>query len=222
MRVEMIESYTQQLAVSLGGIRPPLGQRKTAELRALYEQKDFAGMVRHIKTNLRLDLRMRICLVDKGGPPQAPAWVGFPFPMPFYGTRAFQKILATVYIRKAFLTNYPFETVVAAMAHELSHLVLAAIDHPLVDKEEAADLTAMMLGYRNFFRTGGHIRNVVRKPVEGSFLRRMAGRLDELLFGKQTIIATTHSVGYLESNEVTFAADAMDGRCMREQSKSRS
>jgi len=37
------------------------------------------------------------------------------------------------------------------IAHELSHIVLSEIGHPLADSEEAVDLTAMLLGYRDIY-----------------------------------------------------------------------
>jgi hypothetical protein len=59
-----------------------------------------------------------------------------------------------VFLRKAFLLKYKFEHVVMAIAHELSHIVLFRIRHPLEEVEVAVDLTAMLLGYGEFYFIG--------------------------------------------------------------------
>ena len=41
-----------------------------------------------------------------------------------------------------------------AVAHELCHVVLNGMRHPLQSQEEVVDLTAMMLGFRDFYMTG--------------------------------------------------------------------
>jgi hypothetical protein len=53
-------------------------------------------------------------------------------------------------VRRDLLETKPFGWVVAGFAHELSHVVLFSIGHPLQHEEKAVDLTAMILGYPTF------------------------------------------------------------------------
>jgi hypothetical protein len=46
--------------------------------------------------------------------------------------------------------------VAIAIAHELSHVVLDSIRHPLFREEKAVDLTAMLLGFRRLYLSGAH------------------------------------------------------------------
>ena len=66
----------------------------------------------------------------------------------------------------------------------------------------------MMLGYRNFFRTGSHRTEVVETLVKRSFMEDL---IDKLL-GRHTVLVTTShfSLGYLSAEEVEFAANLMD------------
>jgi hypothetical protein len=194
MRQALVESYINQLRASFGRLRTPVTEE---ELRALYDTGDYAGMVSHIQRTLRLDVTMRLGLVNKGGP-NAPAWVEAPVPMPMYGTAEFRQLIITMYLRKAFLARGSFDEVVMAIAHELCHVVLDAIAHPLQNQEEAVDLTAMLLGFRDFYVTGCRsVRRKILSPAE-----RLAGYE----------VYQISSQGYLTQEEVSHAATYMTYR----------
>ncbi len=74
--------------------------------------------------------------------------------MPPYGSEAFRQLRIDIFLRRSFLEQSPFDEVSIGIAHELSHLVLDSIKHPLRRCEKAVDLTAMMLGFRCLFGTG--------------------------------------------------------------------
>jgi len=150
MRKDLVESYIERLRASFGPAKAPVIEE---ELCALYGAKDYAGMIRHVQDILHLDMRVRLGLVNKGGP-SAPAWIERPKVMPGYGSAAFRQLVVVVYLRKSFLLNGNFEEAVIAIAHELCHVVLDATGHPLRAQEEAVDLTAMLLGFRDFYVTG--------------------------------------------------------------------
>ena len=40
---------------------------------------------------------------------EAPAWIGMPKEMPFYGTQAFREVAITMYIRKSSLEAYTYD-----------------------------------------------------------------------------------------------------------------
>jgi hypothetical protein len=150
MRQALIESWIDALRASFGSAKAPLAEE---ELRTLYDARDYAGMVLYIQNVLRLDMKVLLGLVNKGGP-DAPAWVRLPSIMPLYGTSAFRQTTIVFHLRKSFLHKGNFETTVLAIAHELCHVLLDATWHPLRRQEEAVDLTAMLLGFRDFYVTG--------------------------------------------------------------------
>lgn len=191
MRQALVESYIDRLRVSFGQIRTPIAEER---LRALYDAKDYGRMVYHIQTALRLDLTVRLGLVNKGGP-NAPAWISGSVPMPMYGTEAFRQEVVTMYIRKSFLAEVLFDTVVMAIAHELCHVVLNATGHPLREQEEAVDLAAMLLGFRDFYVTG--CRTVRKQQVSRAM--KLAG------YDAYEV----SSVSYLTQEEISHAATYM-------------
>lgn len=190
MRQALVESYIDQLRASFGKLRTPV---EDEQLRALYVAGEYGRMVYYIQSVLHLDLTMRLGLVNSGGPSRAPAWIEAPVPMPTYGTVAFRQLTVTMYVRKVFLTEGGFEGVVVAIAHELCHLVLNATAHPLRKQEEAVDLTAMLLGFRDFYVTG--CQSVRKKVLSADY------ELYEI-----------RSRGYLTQEEVSHAATYMTYR----------
>ena len=181
IRTHMIQSYLGQLRDAFGNTRQPVAKD---QLRTLYAAQDYTGMVRIVRDSMRLDLRIRVGLVNEGGPSGAPAWVSRPKPMPRYGSTEFTQTLVTVFLRKSFLQGRNFEQVVMAIAHELSHIVLDGIGHALRECEEAVDLTAMLLGYRDVY-------------VDGSEYLEIRSSSEKRTF---------QSLGYLTPEEVRYAA----------------
>ena len=178
IRADEIRSYLAQLHGSLGGSRAPVSP---IELRELYDRQNYTGMVKLIRDGMRLGLRVRVALVNHGGPDRAPAWIERPDPSPRNGTPEFKRTIVTVFLRKSFLLRYKFEHVVMAIAHELSHIVLFRISHPLEKVEVAVDLTAMLMGYSEFYFNG---LELLRAESLGS-------------------------LGYLTGNEIRYAAGVL-------------
>jgi len=195
IRAEMIQSYIAQLRASLGGVKP-VGEGR---LRELFGRQDYTGMVKVIRDSMGLDLRVRVGLVNEGGPVGAPAWVSAPKPMPRFGTAEFQRTLITVFLRKSFVNTHSFEEVVIAIAHELSHIVLFGIGHPLQECEEAVDLTAMLLGYRELYLAGSFCE--VRPAT---FWQRLGSSIEKRITGVER--RTYRTFGYLTPEEVRYAA----------------
>ena len=181
IRTLLIQDLIAKLRDSFGAIRPPVSD---GTLRSLHASEDYTGMVSFVRDSMRLDLRIRVGLVNEGGPSGAPAWVSRPKPMPRYGSTEFTQTLVTVFLRKSFLQGRNFEQVVMAIAHELSHIVLDGIGHALRECEEAVDLTAMLLGYRDVYVNGSEYLEI-RSSSE-----------------KRTL----ESLGYLTPEEVRYAA----------------
>jgi hypothetical protein len=199
IRTQMILSYLAQLRQSLGARHPIL----LDQLRNLYHAQDYAGMVKFVRDGMGLQLRVRVGLVNQGGLAGAPAWVSRPTPMPSYGTVEFRETLVTVFLRKSFLNESNFEKVVMAIAHELSHVVLDAVGHGLRECEEAVDLTAMLLGYRDVYVAGSEYLEVRPASAWESFRLSLRRRI----LGVQT--RAFQSLGYLTPEEVRYAAIAL-------------
>jgi hypothetical protein len=137
-------------------------------------------MVKYIRDSMKLNVRVRVGLVNQGGPNDAPAWVSYLSPLPPPNSIEFRSTLFTVFLRKSFLQANNFDAVVTAIAHELSHIVLFAVAHPLQECEVAVDLTAMLFGYRDFYF------------YSGEYLRTQ-----------------DHWLGYLKPEEVRYAAGVL-------------
>lgn len=192
MRKALIESYIDQLRASYGKVRMPIEEER---LRSLYDEQEYGAMVYQIKTMLNLSYPIVLGLVNKGGPPNALAWIETLGDYPRLWERMFRKVSITMYLRKSFLAEGTFETAVLAMAHELCHVVLRSTWHVLRDQEEAVDLTAMLLGFRDFYVTG--CRTVrMAKP----------SRFEYFVGIERRDIST---VGYLTPEEVSYAAEYM-------------
>lgn len=207
VRTVLIDNYMEQIVSSFGGISPPVAPNN---LRGLYETKDFTAMMGRIRDSMRLKgLPLRIGYVKKGGHKQIVGWLTDSVPL--YGTSAFRKNQVTIYLRAFFLSGAPFESVVVCMAHELAHIVLDSLRHPLKDTEEAVDLAAMILGYRNFFRRGSSYSKTATS-CDTSFPKKIILYLKWFFGFIVTGESTTHVLGYLTPEEVAYAADSMDRR----------
>ncbi|HRY52699.1 MAG TPA: hypothetical protein P5089_02500 [Candidatus Portnoybacteria bacterium] len=181
MRKDLIESYLLKLRASFGGLKSLV---EGDELELLYQTRNYAGMVSSIKRIFCLDLRIMLGLVNRGGL-DAPAWVKWPKSLPLYGSDDFQQTIVIIYLRKSFLGEASFEPIVVAIAHELSHIILYAFRHELCRQEEAVDLLAMLLGFRDFYVTG----------------------CKDISFQGDNIV--THRLGYLSEEEILYASQFM-------------
>jgi len=192
---KMIKSLTSSLMV-----RESVDE---APLRRLHKEGNYAGMLACIKKHMLLETNLRIGYVKSGGPANHTAWVHIPEAMPLFGTLAFRKATFTVFIRKKELERAPFGTLSVIMAHELSHLVLDAINHPLKRVEKAVDLTAMLLGYRDMFVNYSIVEYTTTTEGFIPSLLRLIGQDD-------TAAVTTTHYGYLTSEERHYARRVMD------------
>jgi hypothetical protein len=152
-----VKNYLDQLKRVLPSV-PPV---PIEPLKALHAVQDYKGMVQLIKKSMNIaDIKFLLFWVSEGAARQndAPAWIELPrLPdrLPFYGTKEFKETSLRIYFRKSFLKR-TYDQVAIAIAHELSHVVLDSIRHPLFRDEKAVDLTAMLLGFRRLYLSGAH------------------------------------------------------------------
>lgn len=199
IRESEIQVRLEHITKLLGKARDPVAK---TELQKLFKARQFKALVSCVRQLMQLEeLRLTLGWVNSGGPNNAPAWVRIPVPMPLYGTNAFQSTKITIHIRKSFLEEWSFEGVVAGIAHELSHVLLASLKSPYWNDEMATDLTAMHLGFRKYF-------------VEGSVYAHTAPRtfmkiLSDLLWGSSRSAVRINTVGYLTQAEYRYASSLM-------------
>jgi hypothetical protein len=203
-----IRSYIEQLRFSLGNGRPTVSRK---QLRSFFAAKDYAGMVKFIRDSMNLDVRLRLGVANGGGPPNAIAWIPLPPRLPSFGSREFRAWKFTVFIRKSFLDEGRFEQVVMAIAHELSHVVLHGLNHPLRECEVAVDLTAMLLGYRDFYLDG--CEYLETRPIE--FWPRFQHELRHA-FRRTSKPRLVKSISYLKPEEVAYAAYHLGATAIRQ------
>ncbi len=104
-------------------------------------------------------------------------------------------------MQRNFLTHAPFATVVLMMAHELAHVILEATGHPLRRQERAVDVTAMALGFAEYYERG----TSYRMPYS-QLDAREDGWLAPVNWLASILPFTTHRCGYLTKREVLRAA----------------
>jgi hypothetical protein len=103
--------------------------------------------------------------------------------------------------RKDVLETKPFSWIVAGFAHELSHVVLFSIGHPLQHEEKAVDLTAMILGYQ-FFVAYAEITKTEGRWISVLLMLLLLPLGVVFWRGTQT---KTERLGYLTPTEAKFA-----------------
>jgi hypothetical protein len=108
-------------------------------------------------------------------------------------------------VRRDLLETKPFGWIVAGFAHELSHVVLFSIKHPLQHEEKAVDLTAMILGYLTFIESA---EVTVRSGWLSSIIMALLLAPLGVLFWAGTSKQTTR-LGYLTKSEAAFARNLL-------------
>jgi hypothetical protein len=63
MRKEMLKSQLRQLRESLGSGRPPVVR---TPLLGMYNEKNYAGMVKFVRESMSLDIKIRLGLSNRG------------------------------------------------------------------------------------------------------------------------------------------------------------
>lgn len=154
VRKEVME-YTQSLLETFRfSPRHELPLSVVPGLMEYWEQGSVADIVSELKRHMNVRCKLRVGVVRSGGPCDAAAWVKIPDPFPFFGTPQYDNTELTIFIKKSMIEDYAFDTAIACVAHELSHIVLESIRHEHRKKEEAVDITGMLLGFKRFFLRG--------------------------------------------------------------------
>lgn len=149
-----VKAYLDQLRRDLTYVSPiPVQTIKT-----LHKKRDFGGIIKLIRRTMNVDVGLTVhwTSTPSTGNPNALAWIEIPQKMPYYGTAAFKKLKLDIFMMKPFVETKPYDEFAITVAHELSHVVLKSIEHPLRNEEKAVDLTAMLLGFSYLYRKAAH------------------------------------------------------------------
>ncbi len=210
MRSALIRRYVHQLVLDLGGVRKPVNEKL---LREAFDRQDLKTLTRLVRDSLGLRMPIRLGIVKpESRSVDGAAWVAIPDNLPMYGTAEFDKTLITIHVRKAPQNHhipYRFETVVAALAHEMTHIVLHGTRHVMCDDELATDLAAMVLGYRKFYLA---YKDDACEEPETTLLQDIEeaiGHFFKGLAGEPTGVKVWR-VGYLEPDEIELAAGLLE------------
>lgn len=139
--MEDIKTITQALKESLCVIEPV----KIRALENLFKQRNYVEVVRFVKSVMSVSCRLSVkCLTDYSKD-QPLGKIKLIDPFPRMGTRDYLLARPEITIRADVLED--FHLFLAVMSHEIAHVVLHGMNHPLKTSEIATDITAFMLGF---------------------------------------------------------------------------
>ena len=125
---------------------------------AYWERDALADIVSVLKQHMNIQCGLRVGVVRKGGPANASAWVNMPLLFPLFGTTEYRNLQLDVFVRKSVVAEWQFDTLIAGLSHELSHIVLESLQYEYRRAEEAVDITAILLGFRRFYLRGFYLQ----------------------------------------------------------------
>jgi hypothetical protein len=195
---ELVKTVGVRMDVPLYGL--------TSLLRSWQTQKCVGEIARLLGLPIRIELAYFGGQNDPlrtsaraSGTGRVAAQVEVPPNLPLYGSAAFNGLPIKVYV-SANCHNHP-ESFVAIMAHELSHVILAALKSPRRDSEWYTDLVPIILGFREAVLKGRVVTEKIRN------------------FSSTTIHTTRY--GYLSDRQFSYAYDYA-ARCIDPRVRERS
>jgi hypothetical protein len=200
----------KEISDALDELMTCLGVKEEVSLKdllALLREKNVQGCVQAIAAHLGLPISISLSYVPKDFEPGSDdgfrssalartdwtghgiesitAQVAIPEHLPMFGTSDLQGYPIRVRVSEN-CWERP-ETLVAVMAHELSHVLLRSLYHSQHDSELHTDLVPILLGFRDVVQRG---RKIVQCTTSGD-------------------VTTTHTTtyGYLTDSQFEFACD---------------
>ena len=202
---------------ALNELIPVLGIKEFIDhenLVGLIGSKKIKKAIKEIALYLGLPVKINISYVPKGYRPNSndgfqsthlvktdknnrgtssiTAQVSIPSNLPFYGSQGMVNFPINIMLSEN-CAEQP-ATLIAVMAHELSHIVLNSLWHREKENEFYTDLTAMILGFANIMKIG-------RKVIETNVDSELSG----LTSIKTTTTTNTTTYGYLSDDNFDFA-----------------
>lgn len=154
---EQLHDRLQQLITTFDGVREDFD---LDVIREAYAQKKYTECIFVIQNFIKIPFKLRVAYVNSGAKGRGHVWLETPVNLStlvlHHGVEHVNKYCdITIWLRKPFLeTALSIETFVYAIAHEMSHIILNAQEHPLRRSEPAVDLTAAIHGFSNILHIG--------------------------------------------------------------------
>jgi hypothetical protein len=147
-----------------------------ADFATYIDSRDLKGIAQQVAKYLGLPIRIQISYIPSGikagsdrfvtsalartdwtgrGIEGITTQVSVPSSLPMYGTQSLKEFPIHVRVSEN-CARHPY-TYTAIMAHEMSHVLLAAMYSPYKDSELHTDLTPIILGFRTLVRHGRQI-----------------------------------------------------------------
>ena len=194
-----IEGAVKTLADSIG-IKDNVNDQK---IISLVRQRKVKEGIKEIAKCLGLPIEINLSYVPKGYRPDntntfhsthlvktdwrgrgnegITAQVSIPGYLPMYGTSGLNNFPISVKVSEN-CTDNP-ATLIAVMAHELSHIVLHSLWHKEKDNEIYTDITAMMLGFSNIIKNGRKVIKTSTSTDYGFLSNTTATRTETTTYG---------------------------------------
>lgn len=198
------------------GLKEPISDQK---IISLIHSRKTKEAIKEIAKCLGLPIEINLSYVPKGYNPNSndgfqskhlvktdwrgrgtsgiTAQVSIPSYLPFYGTPGMVNFPISVRVSEN--CNENPSTLIAVMAHELSHIVLHSLWHKEKENEFYTDLTAMMLGF-------GDVMKVGRKVIKTDSFTEHG-----ILSSKTTTTTQTTTYGYLSDDNFNYAYSRIQG-----------
>ncbi|TAK95322.1 hypothetical protein EPO05_04505 [Patescibacteria group bacterium] len=156
---ELVQSVLDilQTLVKIERVQDSISPEAEAAMRRDFETGNYVQCIKRIRANFNMRVPLKAEYVGDGKlplpgrPVGSPAVVYLPAYMPLFGTEQFNSLLITMRINRLLLTTR-YELFVTAVAHELSHVLLYGLHHPLCESEVATDLLPMLFGFAEIRR----------------------------------------------------------------------
>jgi hypothetical protein len=203
---DYISGAIDELIVTIGvKEQPPIG-----ELLGLLHERNTEQCVKEIALHLGLPVKINLSYVPKRYSPDSSitfqsralsatdsagrgtagitGQVSIPENLPLYGDPALENCYITVKVSEECYKEA--ETLIAIMAHELSHLLLYSLRHPQKNNEVYTDLIPLLLGFSKIIEDG---RKNIKTTTTGNLMT-----------------TTTTTYGYLTDAQFRFARNKIE------------
>jgi len=209
--MKYIDDTLTELEKSFGKPRGPVDVER---LRRRYAEKGLAPLVGMVAAHMLKECvpRISVGVYRCGAPVENPAWIYPPKHLPMYGTEDFKQALFQIGYQAEFVKRAKFETLIFGTAHEIAHVLLDSVHHPLAKDEKVVDLTAMHCGFAEVYSEGKKYIHRVDKSRTMRYTGVKGLVADALGLNGEVTNTTTHikQVGYLSEAEVWHACSVLN------------
>lgn len=148
-REEELFLLTKKLRQTLPVCRPV----NSSHFEDLFNKKKYAELISEMKRHMGIFCKLSVKYISTDvSEGKSPAYVLLPDFFPAFGSTTYTNMTISLVFYADLLKS--FHKFSMMIAHELSHVVLHSINHPLKKSEEATDIAAMILGFSREYELG--------------------------------------------------------------------